>query len=114
MNTLRKIQTAASVSLIAAIGLLCGVASGDPPILPPPPPDQPGFDPAPFPDREGAILCTMSGPTATGRNWAETYLTRQPGICCRKRLFGTAPSLFPSCHQMARTQLACTIVIDCD
>src|SRR4051812_17681142 len=60
------------------------------------------LDPLP-PLPPGAIaICTVSGATETGREWAALVPARHEGLAFRMRLGGAAPTYYRSCYAIAR------------
>lgn len=56
------------------------------------------------------LKCTMSGNTSTGRQWGRVATTRDPDLCVRWAVGGTAPEYYPSCHERGRDELGCSNV----
>jgi hypothetical protein len=53
-------------------------------------------------------ICTMSGATLTGREWA-ALMPARPGFCSRLRLGGEAPPGVTHCGALARS-IGCIVV----
>jgi hypothetical protein len=104
MNTLRKIQTGLAIALVSAFAFAAGSSSAkaDVPI---------GEAAAAV---ELSLDCTMSGPTATGREWAKlvrSYVRKGVVYCTRVRVGGEAPVEIAHCGER-KYELGCDVVLD--
>ncbi len=101
MITLRRIHLGLGMVLMAGLAALggCAATTADEPST-----DEAAqaIDPIPELPPGGIAICTMSGPTFTGRQWAALMPARRPGVAYRVRLGGEAPGYYRSCYDIAR------------
>ena len=100
MATIRKIQLGLGLALVALGGFAVGCAgvggdegsAGEATLA---------FDPMPDLPPGAIAICTVSGPTFSGRQWAALMPTRHGRFVSRFRIGGEAPTFFRSCHEIA-------------